>query len=209
MFSLQKLLGKDDQFFELLEASAKEGHSTVQTLKRALTDTTVTPQLEEFVSGRRRNKEITNQLSELLCKTFITTMEREDIEMLSAALYKIPKATEKFAECYILTGARSLEIDLSKQVSMLDQAAETVWQMVQAMRAGGGLVKVAELNGRLQQIEGDADKLMLELLKDLYSGKHTPFKAVALKDLAELLEKIIDRTRDAGSAIYHTVLKYS
>jgi uncharacterized protein Yka (UPF0111/DUF47 family) len=209
MFSLQKLLGKDDEFFQLLESSAEVGHANVQALKRVVTDPSVTPQLEDFVNGRRQNKEITNRISQLLCQTFITTMEREDIEMLSALLYKIPKVTEKFAQCYILTGAKSLEIDLSRQVSMLEQAAETVLQMVKAMRGGAGLVKVAELNGRLQQIEGDADKLMLELLKDLYSGKHAPFKAVALKDLYELLEKIIDRTRDAGNAIYHVVLKYS
>jgi hypothetical protein len=56
-------------------------------------------------------------------------------------------------------------------------------------------------------VEGDADKLILEVLKDLYSGKHDPTRVMALKDLYELLEKVIDRCRDAGNVIVHIVLK--
>ena len=32
MFSIQRLLGKEDMFFELLEASAEEAHNSVQAL---------------------------------------------------------------------------------------------------------------------------------------------------------------------------------
>ena len=70
-------------------------------------------------------------------------------------------------------------------------------------------IKIKELNERLQVIEGEADKLMLELLRDLFSGKHDPLKVIALKDLYELLEKVIDRCRDAGNVINHIVLKNS
>ncbi|PYM09779.1 MAG: pit accessory protein, partial [Verrucomicrobia bacterium] len=34
-------------------------------------------------------------------------------------------------------------------------------------------------------------------------------KVIALKDLYELLEKVIDRCRDAGNVINHIVLKNS
>ena len=86
MFSLQKLLGKDDKFFTLLEASAEEGRASVQALKRVLTNPSVTPSLEEFIASRRKEKQIATEISEMLCKTFVTTFEREDIEALSNAL---------------------------------------------------------------------------------------------------------------------------
>ncbi len=54
--------------------------------------------LEEFVRSRRKDKEITQELTEQLCKTFITPLERKDIQALSAALYKIPKTVEKIGE---------------------------------------------------------------------------------------------------------------
>ena len=56
---------------------------------------------------------------------------------------------------------------------------------------------------------GEADKLMLDLLRALYSGKQDPVTVIALKDLYDLLEKVIDRCRDVGNVIFHVVLKNS
>jgi hypothetical protein len=56
-------------------------------------------------------------------------------------------------------------------------------------------------------IEGEADQMMLEYLKPLYDGGTEPLKALFLKDLFELLEKVIDRCRDAGNVINQIVLK--
>ena len=64
-------------------------------------------------------------------------------------------------------------------------------------------------NDRLQQVEGEADKAIMELYRDLFSGKHDPIKVIVLKDLYELLEKIIDRCRDVGNVISQLVLKNS
>ena len=41
--------------------------------------------------SRRAEKRIADEISEALCKTFVTALEREDIEALSLGLYKIPK----------------------------------------------------------------------------------------------------------------------
>ena len=57
------------------------------------------------------------------------------------------------------------------------------------------------MNARLQTIEGDADKLELELLRDLYHGDYTAKHIIFLRDLYDLLEKVIDRCRDAGNII--------
>jgi uncharacterized protein Yka (UPF0111/DUF47 family) len=66
-----------------------------------------------------------------------------------------------------------------------------------------------EMNARLQHIEGEADKLIMELLKDLYSGQHDPLRVIMLRDLYDLLEKVVDRCRDAGNVLSHIVLKYT
>lgn len=68
---------------------------------------------------------------------------------------------------------------------------------------------VKEQNDKLQYLEGEADKLMMELLRGLYNGESDPIRVIALKDLYELLEKVIDRCRDAGNIIFHIVLKNS
>lgn len=208
MFSLQKLLGKDDKFFDLLQASAEEGLHSVEALKRILTNPSITPTLDEFIASRRKDKAITNEIGELLVKTFVTALEREDIEALSNVLYKVPKTIEKFAERYILCAPRLRDVKFDKQLVMLEEAVKTVVAMLKELKKNN-LSSISQHNLKLQRLEGDADKLMLEEFRDLYSGKYEPLTALALKDLYELLEKVFDRCRDAGNVVSNVVLKHS
>jgi uncharacterized protein len=209
MFSLQTIFGKGDKFYSLLEASAEEARSSVQAVVKIIKERSADCSLEDFVLSRRKEKRIAEQISEELVNTFVTALDREDIEALSNALYKIPKTAEKFAERFMLAAARIGDIHFARHVAMLEQATDTLVTMVKQLRKGYELEKMKEHNDRLQYIEGEADKLILELYRDLYSGKHDGVKVVMLKDLYELLEKVIDRCRDVGNVIYHIVLKNS
>jgi uncharacterized protein Yka (UPF0111/DUF47 family) len=100
MFSLQKLFGKDDKFFTLMEGSAEEARASIHSLVKLLQTPAPKRSLAEFIEIRRKDKRITKELTEHLCKTFVTPLEREDIEALSEALYKIPKPSRNSANVY-------------------------------------------------------------------------------------------------------------
>ena len=209
MFSLQRFLGKEDRFFDLLEASASEACTSVQALTSFIKKPDEVKSLDAFIRSRRNEKRITSQISEELCTSFVTALEREDIEALSVALYKIPKTIEKIGERILLAPQHLRGTDLSQQLQLVSQAVETVLTMIKELRRSVNLDLIRGHNDRLQTVEGEADKLVLELLRDLYSGKHEPIRVIFLKDLFELLEKVTDRCRDAGNVINHIVLKNS
>jgi uncharacterized protein len=209
MFSLQRLLGKEDKFFDLLQASAEEARHSIQALV-AFTNAPDSPKtLEELMISRRKEKAINSEISEALCTTFITALEREDIEALATALYKIPKTAEKIAERILVAPHFLKSVDLSKQVGMLDKAAETLITMIQELRKGIRLEQIKQLNDQLQKIEGEMDKMVLELLRQLYAKEMEGNRLIFLKDLFELLEKVTDRFRDAGNVMVQIVLKSS
>src|SRR5207248_1318680 len=116
--------------------------------------------LEGFVEARRKEKQLTQELSEHLARTFVTPLEREDIQALATGLYKIPKTVEKFGERFLFAGEHVQNISLTKQISMLDKAADTLVALVQELRKGVHLERVKAQNDQLQQIEGEADELM-------------------------------------------------
>jgi uncharacterized protein Yka (UPF0111/DUF47 family) len=212
MFSIRKFLGHDEKFYDLLEASAQQADSSVHHLIDLLgkLEHGDSPQdLAQFAESRREDKRITQELTEALSKTFITPLEREDIQALGAALYKIPKTVEKIGERVLISPEDLHGRSFRRQVELLDQAAEAVLAMVKQLRKGTDIRTAREMNDRLQTIEGDADKLELELLRDLYHGDYSPKHIIFLRDLYELLEKVIDRCRDAGNIILQVVLKYA
>ena len=209
MFSLQKFLSPDDKFFNLLESSAEEARSSVQILIPYLKSPDRVLSLDEFIEKRRRDKVITREISEHLCTTFVTPLEREDIESLSNALYKIPKTVEKFGERLLLAPQLVKGITLSRHAEMLEEATDIVLIMVKELRSGVNLREIKEQNSKLQLIEGEADKLMLDGLRSIYVDDTNPLRTIFLKDLFELLEKIFDRCRDAGNSVFQIVLKHS
>jgi len=212
MLSISKFLGHDEKFFDLLEASAEQADQSVHHLvgllarleQRDSPDT-----LDEFVYSRRKDKQITQEMTEQLCKTFVTPFEREDIQALAASLYKIPKTVEKIGERILICPGDLKGRNFQKHLELLDQAAETVLAMVKELRKGTDAATAREMNARLQAIEGNADQLELDLLRDLYHGPYEPKQIIFFRDLFELLEKVIDRCRDAGNIVLQMVLKYS
>src|SRR5205085_4127067 len=149
----------------LLEASAEQSDSRVHDLDASLAklENNDTPaRLDEFVHSRRKDKIITQELTEQLCKTFITPLEREDIQALAAALYKIPKTVEKIGERVLICPADMHGWNFRKHLDLLDQAAECVVGMVKDLRKGIDAPRAREKNNKLQTIEGDADKLELD-----------------------------------------------
>ena len=58
-------------------------------------------------------------------------------------------------------------------------------------------------------LEGEADKVLVEMLRGLYATHLDTVRVVFLKDIYELLEKVADRCRDAGNVINQIVLKNS
>ena len=209
MFSLQRILGKPDRFFSLLEASAEEAQHSIRAVVKIISQPDQIPNLDDFIVSRRKEKRIAEQISEELVKSFVSALEREDIEALSNVLYRIPKTAEKFAERFILSNKIVRHVNFARHIELLDKAAQTIIDMVKGLRNQMNIARMKEHNDRLQYYEGEADKLILDHYRELYNGTHEALEIFVLKDLFELLENCVDCCRDAGNVIYHTLLKHS
>lgn len=206
MFSLQTIFGSGKQFYILLDSSACAAHDSARMLHEVLKAPAPKLDLDAIRLARQREREISDQISLALVKSFITPFEREDIEALRSALYKIPKQTERFADRYALASQRLDGIDLAPRAAMLEQGAGIVMEMVKELRQCR-LEPMTALNERLRVLENEADGLLLETCRDLYSSRYDAGLAFLMRDLFEILEKAIDRCRDAGMMAFHIALK--
>ncbi|HEY1787667.1 MAG TPA: DUF47 family protein [Verrucomicrobiae bacterium] len=209
MFSIQQLFGKGDRFQELLEAAAQESDQSVRLVIELMKSPRNTQNLDDLIIARRKEKKISEQISNELVKTFITGMEREDIEALARGLSRIAKTAEKLAERLVIAGNHLEGIDFSKQAEMMTKATDAIHQMVKRLDDMEDMEKMKTFNDRLQFVEVEADKYMNELLRDLYGGKYEAIRAIAVRDVYELIEKVIDRCHDAGNVVMQIVLKNS
>jgi len=208
MFSLQKLLGKDKAFFELFEQSLAEAKRSVDLLKKMVEGKASDEDIKQLAEVRKKNKQIAVDIKTLLCKTFVTGFDREDLEDLANAIYKIPKTIEKFADRYNIVRKTISPIDFSRHTALIEEELGLLQEMLTALREENS-AKLMELNQKLHRAEVRGDELLQELVCELYSGKHEPLKVIILKDLYEMLEKVMDRCRSAGNVMYRIILKHS
>jgi uncharacterized protein Yka (UPF0111/DUF47 family) len=209
MFSLQQIFGKGDRFQELLEASAQETHESVRLVIELMKSPRNTRNFDDLILARRKEKKISDQISSELVQTFVTGMEREDIEALARGLYRVCKAAEKLAERLVMAGSQLDGLDFSMPAEMMSKATDALHEMVKQLRDMKDLEKIKHLNDRLQLAELEADKYMNELLREIYGGKYEPLRAMIIRDVNELMEKVVDRCHDTGIVIMHIVLKNS
>ena len=80
MFSLQKALGKEDRFFELLEAGANEARASAQALTKFFQTPDAARSLDDFAESRRKEKEINAEIVESLATQVMTMFEGEDVD---------------------------------------------------------------------------------------------------------------------------------
>ena len=208
MFSLQTIFGSGKQFYALLDEAADAAHDAAKALHAMMREPDREPALDAFKLARLRERATSDKIGKALVDSFITPIEREDIEALGSALYKIPKQIEKFADRYSLAVQHLEGIDFAPRSSMLEQASAVVQEMVHDL-SKLDIDRMTKLNEKLRAIENEADRLMLELYRDIYSGRLDSQQMFLLKEFFEILEKAIDRCREAGVVAYQIVLKNS
>jgi uncharacterized protein Yka (UPF0111/DUF47 family) len=204
--------GRDTRFFDLLETSAAEARQGATLLSRLLTaigNGSTETILGDIAQSRRKHKRLTLEISETLTKVFITPMEREDIGAMGDSLYRISKTMEKVGERLTICPPGAKLDTLGKEFSAIEHACTVVQTLVGALRHGANLENIKDAHERVQALEGDADKLLLEHLRQLYRTDQDARLLVYWKDLYDLLEKVTDRCRDVGNDVFNVCLKNS
>ena len=209
MFSLQTIFGKGDKFYGLLERSAAAAEESARALHGLLTGAEHAPVMAAFAAARAKGKALSAQISEELVNTFVTALDREDIDALNSALYKIPKTVEKFAERYDIVSRRVAGVDFGQRALVLHRATVVVAEMIGQLRHGLRIDTIKAMQDRLQTLESEGDRMLLAPYRTLYVEGNDAMLAMLAKDLFELLEKAIDKCRDVGNVVYAIVLKNS
>src|SRR4051812_45147382 len=127
------ILGHDTRFFDLLEIGTAEARTASTTLVRLLEQLGRAPvedTLHDLGLLRRKHKRTTQELTELLTREFHTPLDREDIEELSAALYKITKTIEKIAERMMICPPGVEISQVGAQILLLERGTAIVAEMV-------------------------------------------------------------------------------
>ncbi|MBI2234672.1 MAG: DUF47 family protein [Micavibrio aeruginosavorus] len=212
MLKLPFLKPKENKFCVLLEGLSAQALDCARHLKTFIENTDAARQAEAgraIDASRARSKELTGQITAELCRTFITPFDREDIQDIAADLYRIPKTIQKIKERLSMHGISSVKGDFSLQTDLIVLEAEAMEEMMRELTRGHDNERVIAKAEQLQELENRGDEILGDLLVALFRDNADARDLILRKDIYDMLERVIDRYRDAAGVALQIVLKHS
>lgn len=209
---LLNILPKEEKFYDLLKALTRHAREASEALHHWVsnTDSHVHEQcLSQVKRAKRDAKESVRTITEEACRTFITPFEREDIQELANALYRIPKIIEKVGDQMQAHRLGQREGDLKRFTTLIVRQAEAMDELMVGLCGGLQPNVIHEKAAILDEMEDQGDEAFNQLVTALFRDEADLKELLLRKDLYDLLEDVTDFYRDAAGVGLRIVLKHS
>lgn len=210
--AIEKLLPKEDKFYSLigqLSEQARECALHFKTFVESQDKQQRATASEAVNKCRIESKRLSAEITKELCATFITPFDREDIQDFTISLYKIIKTIKKICDRMDVHNLANRNGDFSRQTDLIVEEAHAMKDMVHELVSGHDTKRIINNVTVLHDLENKGDTVLSELMGDLFRNENDIKALILRKDVYDMLEKVIDRYRDAAATALQIVLKHS
>jgi predicted phosphate transport protein (TIGR00153 family) len=178
---------------------AEQGRLVEETLaelgKSLLEGRSRHPRLRDL---EHRCDDVTHEIYQLLNRSFVTPLEREDIFNLAASLDDIVDLAEEAADKMELYGVSTVPEHARAVGEVLASAGQ---EIARALADLEGFKDLETRRIEIHRLENVADQLNREALRVLFAGDLPAAELVKWKDIYDLLEATIDRCEQTANVL--------
>ena len=200
---------EDVMFFNQFQESAQICNKTAILYNEVL-KTGLTPESKEKLLKYKKKGGISFKLTlKQLNKSFITPIEREDIQYITVQLHKINKKIIKAClnlEVYRIT---SYTNEMVEQAETLVKATEALGVILKKFKKVSDVEDITKTNIEMKKLESQGDEIHLRAIDDLFSGKYDALSVIKLRDMYKEIENALDACFYVSDTILNVVLKQS
>ncbi|OGQ08211.1 MAG: hypothetical protein A3G32_08705 [Deltaproteobacteria bacterium RIFCSPLOWO2_12_FULL_40_28] len=203
-----KLFPKSQQFFDFFEKAANNALIGAKLLDDFFSDpSTWATQVKKIEDVEHEGDRITHDTIEMLNKTFITPLDREDIHGLISEIDDILDLIYGTANRMVYYKVPAPNADMKAVVKILVQAVEEVAKAVLRLRNMKKPEMILAQCIEINRLENEADEALRFAISNLFEREKDPIKLIKEKEILEMLESATDRCEDVANVIEGIVLK--
>jgi len=202
------LIPRENEFFVYFEKIAQNVVEGAKALHDLMTDFTNVPEKAKKVLDLEHEGDIlTHEIIDLLNRTFITPLDREDIHGLVMDLDDILDLSEEVADRLVMYRVTAPEAGAVKLVEIVLASAEEVSKAINGLRNLKRSRRVLDHCIEINRLENEGDRYSREALASLLNDTTDALKVIKWKEILETLEKAIDKCEDVAKVIENVVVK--
>ena len=207
-----RFMPTEGRFFELFNLHAHEiveGGKELVALMNALGEgaTDLRDHANAIDAIERRGDKYTRETIQLLHKTFITPLDREEIHRLISNMDDVLDLMQDGAESVSLYDIKSVPPEAKQLAELCLQCCERVKSAVALlsnMENAGTILKICE---EIDRLESDADHVMRNAISKLFRTERDAIQLIKMKAIYELLETVTDRCEDVANVMQGIVIE--
>jgi len=186
-------LPKEDHFYDFLEKQAKAARAGALAIAEFASNGTTAEQARDAVQKcEHEGDKIVHDMEEALAKTFVTPIDREDLQKLSSELDTVLDLTNGAIRACVMLGVQKPTEPMKKLIALIVQCTEKIDETIPKLRKHeyGSIVEAARA---LRKLEKDADTVYREAISELFrdGSTGTPFREAAHDARVLIREKTV------------------
>lgn len=207
---LKKILPPEEgTFYSLFEDSASVCNEISHLFHEIVNNGPNEERSKQIKELKHKSNALVKKTLILLNSTFVTPIDREDIQEVACLLNKIAK---KIVKASLNLGVYRLEAHtdcMKEQATTLIQATEELKHNVSLLRNISATKEITDSNTKLKEIETHGDEILHTALDEIFSGKYDALTVIKLKELYKNIESAMDACFDVSDLVVNIALKNS
>jgi uncharacterized protein Yka (UPF0111/DUF47 family) len=205
-----RLMPREGRFFELFNEHADElvlGARELAALVMSIDD--VERRAYNIESIEKRGDKIALTAIELLHRTFITPLDRDDIHQLISKLDDILDVIEDTSQSIYAYDVRSITPEATRLAELCVACVEKVKAAVAMLSNMDNAKAIMIVCQDIDRLESEADHVMRSAMAKLFRDEPDVKQVMKMRSVYEMLETVTDRCEDVANLIQGIVLENS
>lgn len=197
-----KLMPTEGKFFEFFNQHAElcvKGAKEMVELMTNFDD--LEKRVHAIESIEKQADKVTHNAIELLHKTFITPLDRDDIHQLITRMDDILDLLEDAAQTISLYDIKAITPEAKRLAELCLASAEKVKSAVGLLHNMDNAPDILKICTEIDRLEADADHVMRAAMSKLFRDEPDVRTLIKLKAIYEILETVTDRCEDVANII--------
>lgn len=203
---------KDSVFYDMLINQAELACEAANAFKQMLGDMQNSSMYQkQIVSLEHNADEVTHLLANKADATFVTPLDKEDLQKLSSQLDDVMDHIESAASRLLLYRLQEVRADLVRHVDILCRAADATKVAVENLKDASHRAAMHDMIVAVHRIENEGDLAYRKSLSDLHFEVENPDPLIVMrwKEIYDRVEVAIDACEDVANSIESVLIKYA
>lgn len=200
-----QILPAETRFYDWFEKAAENLVATARLLREAVAAIGHGEQLEHKVKAiteaEHHGDFIVHEIFDLLRSTFITPLERDQIQAIASALDDVVDRIEAAGDALLIYKIEEVRPEAIRLAEIVMACADQINEAMPHLRSKQNLPRVRERMIEVNRLENEADAVLRAGLVRLVSRPDQVFELIRWKEVFGLLEEATDRAEDVADVL--------